>query len=63
MVILGTNDSKPIAISIKPNCLTVSIDGPADADVFSFDYEGRLWTAYLESISYRRGLDGKIVAK
>jgi hypothetical protein len=63
VVILGTNDSKPIAISIKPNCLTVSIDGPVDADVFSFDYEGRLWTAYLESISYRRGLDGKIVAK
>jgi hypothetical protein len=63
MVILGTNDSKPIAISVKPNCVTISIDGPSDADVFSFDYEGRLWTAYLESISYRRGLDGKIVAK
>jgi hypothetical protein len=63
VVILGTDDTKPIAISIKPNCLTVSLDGPANADVFSFDCEGRLWTAYLESVSYRRGLDGKIVAK
>lgn len=31
--------------------------------MFSFDGEGRLWTAMLAGISYRRGLDGKIVAK
>jgi hypothetical protein len=63
VVILGTHGSEPVAISIKPNCLTVSFDSPANADVFSFDYEGRLWTAYFDSISYRRGLDGKVVAK
>jgi hypothetical protein len=63
MVILGTWDGRPIAISIKSNCITISIDGPDDADVFSYDYEGRLWTAYLDGISYRRGLDGKMLAK
>ncbi len=63
MVILGTWQGKPLVISVKPNCLTISIDGPADADVYSFDLEGRLWTAFFDGISYRRGLNGKIVAK
>jgi hypothetical protein len=63
MVILGTWGDRPITISVKPNCLTVSIDEPAEANVFSYDYAGRLWTAFLEGISYRRGLDGRIMAK
>lgn len=63
MVILGTWDGKPLVISVKPNCLTVSVDQPAEADVVSTDMSGRLWTAYFDGISYRRGLDGKMVAK
>lgn len=63
MVILGHWDGRPLAISVKPNCLTVSIDGPDQADVFSFDYAGRLWTAYLDGIAYRRGLDGRVLAR
>src|SRR5687768_17599525 len=62
-VITGRWNNKPVTISIKPNCLTISIDDPANADVFSYDFEGRLWTAYLDGISYRRGLDGKMIAK
>jgi hypothetical protein len=62
-VTLGQWDQRPIAISVKPNCLTISIDGPVDADVFSYDMAGRMWTAYLDQISYRRGLDGKMIAK
>ncbi len=63
MAILGTWKGRPLTISVKPNCLTLSIDNPAEASVFSYDYAGRLWTAYLDSISYRRGLDGKMIAK
>lgn len=63
MVIVGQWLQRPVAISVKPNCLTVSVDDPLTASVFSFDYAGRMWTALLESISYRRGLDGKIIAK
>lgn len=63
MVILGTWDGKPIVISVKHNSLTVSVDGPQEADVVSFDGEGRLWTAYFDGKSYRRGLDGKMVVK
>jgi hypothetical protein len=63
MVINGSWGVKPVTLSIKPNCLTVSVDGPQQASVFSFDYAGRMWTALLDGISYRRGLDGKIIAK
>ena len=31
--------------------------------MISFDLEGRLWTAMRAGISYRRGLNGKIIAK
>ncbi len=63
MVIIGRWQSRPVTLSVKPNCLTVSVDGPAESSVFSFDYAGRMWTALLDGISYRRGLDGRMIAK
>ena len=63
MVYIGSWQGKPVTISVKPNCLTLSVDGPQNASVFSFDCAGRMWTALLDGISYRRGLDGKIIAK
>jgi hypothetical protein len=63
MVILGNWNGKSITISVKSNCLTVSITSKSASEVYSYDYEGRLWTAMVAGVSYRRGLDGKIVAK
>lgn len=63
MVITGSWQGRPITISIKRNCLTVSIDDPSRADVFSYDLAGRLWTAFLDGIAYRRGLDGRMLAR
>ncbi len=63
MVFVGHWHSRPVTISVKPNCLTVSVDDPQEAMVFSYDYAGRMWTALIDRISYRRGLDGKIIAK
>ncbi|HOA23289.1 MAG: radical SAM protein [Aggregatilineales bacterium] len=63
MVILGTWAGKPVVVNARSNSLTVSVGDPTDADVVSYDFEGRLWTAYFDGTSYRRGLDGKIVAK
>src|SRR5512143_4162154 len=63
MIILGHWNSRPVSISVKPNCITISVDDPKEADVFSYDYAGRLWTAFLDGTAYRRGLDGKMVAK
>ena len=63
-VVLGTWRDRPITISVKRNCITVSIEyKQGEPDVFSYDYTGRLWTAQLGSTTYRRGLDGKMVAK
>lgn len=63
MITLGHWDKRPVTISLKSNCITVSVDEPQSADVFSYDLAGRLWTAFLDGVAYRRGLDGKMVAK
>lgn len=63
MIILGHWDTRPVTVSVKPNCITISLDDPKKADVFSYDYAGRLWTAFLDGTAYRRGLDGRMVAK
>jgi len=52
-----------LTLSSKPNCLTLSLQSAERSTVYSFDGEGRLWTTMLAGVSYRRGLDGKIVAK
>ena len=63
MVINGAWDDRRITLSIKPNCLTVSLEQTGQAEVYSYENAGRLWTALFDGVSYRRGLDGKIVAK
>jgi hypothetical protein len=63
MVINGRWGARAVTLSTKPNCLTVSLQAGGDSVVASYDLAGRLWTALLDGVSYRRGLDGKIVAK
>lgn len=63
MIINGKLNHRHLTINQKINCLTVSLSEPESDRVFSFDLEGRLWTAMSSGISYRRGLNGKIVAK
>lgn len=63
MVINGIWQNHAITISDKANCLTISRSAGGLPAVFSFDQTGRLWTAMVDGISYRRGLNGKIVAK
>ena len=52
-----------LTLSAKPNCLTLSLQAGRDSTVYSWDNSGRLWTAMAAGVSYRRGLDGKLVAK
>jgi len=63
MVILANWNDKPVTISYKSNSLTLSLENKDKTSVFSFDKTGRLWTALVDGISYRRGLNGNIVAK
>lgn len=52
-----------VQISLKSNCLTIGIEQPHGTDVVSYDFAGRLWSAFLNGVAYRRGLDGKLLAK
>lgn len=63
MVINGLWSGRALTLSTKPNCLTISLAQPAGAQVWSYDLAGRLWTAMVDGVSYRRGLNGKLVAK
>lgn len=63
MVHFGKLSNKSVTISSKLNSMTISFELPSKTSVFSFDKEGRLWTALIDNISYRRGLNGNIVAK
>ncbi len=63
MVHFGKLLKNSIIISQKPNSITFSLETTQETQVFSFDKEGRLWTALIKKISYRRGLNGNIVAK
>ncbi len=60
MLYQGQWNNQSLTISIKPNCATVSL---GSLTVLSYDLAGRLWTAMKDGVSFRRGLDGKIVAK
>lgn len=42
-VLLGTWNGRPITISVKPNCLTVSVErARGEPDVYSYDYAAKL---------------------
>jgi hypothetical protein len=63
MVTQTTWRGQTLTLSFKPNCLTISLQAGKESTVYSWDNAGRLWTAMLAGISYRRGLNGKTVAK
>ena len=63
MILRGRLGDRALTLNTKPNCLTLSLESRDGTEVYSFDGEGRLWTALVDSVSYRRGLDGKVVAK
>lgn len=63
MAYRGSWEERNLVLSLKPGSLTLSITHPVGVDVLSHDLEGRLWSAVLEGVTYRRGLNGKIVAK
>jgi radical SAM superfamily enzyme YgiQ (UPF0313 family) len=63
MVILGKWGNIPLTISIKASGLTISLERNSEPEVYNFDNEGRLWNALMKGVTYRCGLDGKIIAR
>ncbi len=63
MAILANWNDRPISINVKPTSITIGIEYSTFSNVYSFDHQGRPWTALIDQVSYRRGLDGRTVAK
>jgi radical SAM superfamily enzyme YgiQ (UPF0313 family) len=52
-----------LVISLKPGCLTISLEKNAAVSVYSFDFAGRLWTSLEDKRSFRHGLDGRTLTR
>ena len=63
MIITGSWNGRPVTVSVRPGCLTVSLNDPAQADVYSYGLEGRLWAAFVDGRAHRRGLDGRMLVR
>ncbi len=63
MIIHGIFEHKRLTISSKPQGINLSLEDETSTEVFSFDHAGRLWTALMGDVSYRRGLDGTTIAR
>src|SRR5574341_257326 len=63
MITSGSWKNHPFTINLKPDCLIVSVGDSSHASVYTYDLTGRLWSAFHEGATYRRGLDGRILAK
>lgn len=63
MVLNGAIGKRPIALSLRSNGITISVGELVEAEVYSYDLSGRLWSAFIDGVSHRRGLDGRILAR
>jgi radical SAM superfamily enzyme YgiQ (UPF0313 family) len=60
MVVRAWLEGQPVTLSLKPGTLTVALDRQT---VLVSDREGRLWSLYVEGHHFRRGLNGRVLAK
>ncbi len=61
MVIRATTRvGKTRTLNVQPGALTVAFD---EQTVLAYDRAGRLWSAFLRGYTFRRGLDGGVLAK
>ena len=60
MVLHATCDSSVYTLSLKPHSLAVSVD---ETHVVSWDLGGRLYSAYHDDVTWRRGLSGHLLEK
>ncbi len=64
MVSTGTWGERRLVVSVKPGSFTVEVSPPGEAvQVVTYDHAGRLWSALFDGVTYRRALDGHMLAK
>jgi hypothetical protein len=56
----ATRDAKTVTLNLQPGSLTVAFD---EQTVLAYDRAGRLWSAFFHGVTFRRGLDGGVLAK
>lgn len=59
-VALCTPGGQHWSLRAKPSAVSVAIDTDT---VYTFDREGRPWSALVDGVHYRRGLDGRVRAR
>jgi hypothetical protein len=61
MIARGTTGSgRAVTFNLQPGALTVAFD---EQTVLAYDRAGRLWSAFFGGFTFRRGLDGGVLAK
>jgi radical SAM superfamily enzyme YgiQ (UPF0313 family) len=55
-----SNPSRKVLLSLKPDSLAISLN---EQEVYSFDREGRLLTAWMENKTFVRTLDNRVIKK
>lgn len=60
MVLTGAIGTQQLTLNLKPSSLNLMF---GTTDVLTYDRSGRLWMAVFGGRSYRRGLNGRVLAK
>lgn len=61
MVIRGKSPAGcSLTANLQPGALTLAVD---EQTVLAYDRAGRLWSAFMGGVTYRRGYNGRIMAK
>jgi hypothetical protein len=55
-----TRDGKTVTLNMQPSALTAAFD---EQTVLAYDRAGRLWSAFFNGYTFRRGLDGGVLGK
>lgn len=60
MLVSGTIDQTRLTLSLKASALTLMY---GTHDVLTYDLGGRLWLRFNSGVTYRRGLDGRVMER
>ena len=55
-----TRANRIVTLNVQPGSLTAALD---EQTVLTYDRAGRLWSAFFQGCTFRRGLDGGVLGK
>ncbi len=64
MIVRGADSTSPVGrtlvANLQPGTLTLAFD---EQTVLTYDRAGRLWSAFLDGVTHRRGYNGRVLAR